>query len=500
MAINFVVNDTVRVVTSYVDITLRGANTLTTRSAVQLLGSLDDVALTVAAVGNIDNKSYIRLVPVDTSHPKYRSGAGVIVYFDTDAQLNNSLELDNSFYCDYLGKKVFNNTGSTLLKNSAVYYTGYNTTQRLPEVALASAAAPSTALFFGFLEEDIADQASGSCIVGGALVIDTGTMVVNDIVYLSDTLGAINPTSTQGTIAVVVGRVLTAGTTGSIQVAGQQVPTPSGGGGGMGVTGLQGGTGIKGCTGFQGDTGIQGDTGAQGETGIQGIQGTPGTPGTQGVTGFNGATGIKGCTGMQGNTGHQGDTGVQGPAGPIGSTGILGNTGAGIQGDTGVQGIQGDTGVQGIQGDTGVQGIQGDTGVQGDTGIEGQTGVSIVPSGTVSVLSTVDNLDLTVGATNFPVYSVPGGSSAVIMGIVMRITGANGITTEATVSAGWDPSTTDVFAPTFTTAVTALNDMWTLDSGAKSILGVAGATLLFGVTGMAGNTGFASVDIVGYEF
>lgn len=550
MAINFMVNDVVRVDQTYVDITLRKTNTRTSRAAASYLGYIRDIVLTVTATGNISGLSFIRLVPVDTTHPRYRGGSGVIVYFDSDEQLNNSLELANSFYCDYIGKKVFNNSGSTLNKGEVVYYTGYNATEGLPEVDLASAAATPTALFFGILEEDIDDQASGSCAIGGAVSIDTGSMSVNDLVYLSNTPGEINPTSSQGTVPVIIGRVLTTGTNGSIQINGQQMPSSGGGGGGaMGATGIQGPTGIQGNTGFQGDTGIQGNTGIDGATGIQGIAGTVGTPGTQGVTGFIGATGIQGDTGIQGSTGagvqgvtgFQGVTGTQGNQGDTGiqgTTGIQGNTGTGNQGNTGIQGTQGDqgdtgiaitgaTGIQGpggmmgdtgIAGITGLQGIQGNTGIDGETGVQGLTGIIGAPAqtgatgiqgltgiggvatGSISILATVDDLDLTIGANSFPVYSVPGGMSAVIQAIVYRLTTANGITTEATVSAGWDPSTTNVFTPQTTTAVTSANDLWTMDASAKSILGTAGSTLLFGVTGMAGNTGVGSVDIVGYEF
>lgn len=91
-----------------------------------------------------------------------------------------------------------------------------------------------------------------------------------------------------------------------------------------------------------------------------------------GLTGAQGSTGagIQGETGLQGS---QGDTGIQGSQGETGVQGLQGTTGVqGIQGTTGVQGSQGATGAQGstgLQGPTGIQGTQGNTGIQGSTGV-----------------------------------------------------------------------------------------------------------------------------------
>ena len=144
MAINFSVNDIVIVNQGYVSITLGALTSLTARNATSILGSFGRNILTVANTGNIDGKSFIRLVP-PTGHPKYNNGQGLNVFFENDEQLNDSLELSSAFFCDYLYKKVLNSSGSTLPKDSVVYQTGFDTTSQLPTVDLASAAAAPTA-------------------------------------------------------------------------------------------------------------------------------------------------------------------------------------------------------------------------------------------------------------------------------------------------------------------------------------------------------------------
>lgn len=619
MAINFSVNDVVRVVPSYVDITLKDAGR-TGKVAASVLGSLGRGTLTVTATGNLGTLSFIKLLPADDTVPGYRSGRGSIIYFSSDEQLNNSLELSNAFFCDSKSVEVYNDTGSTLSKGNVVYNVAYNATQQLPTVDLSNASAAPTALCFGILEEDIADGSSGSCIVSGSVIIDVGTMSVGDIAYLADTDGQINPTSSPGSISVPIGIVESTGTSGSISISGNQPFGAGGGGGSQGTTGLAGPQGDTGITGVTGIGGLQGDTGISGFTGLEGPAGAAGSPGSQGVTGFAGQTGVQGLqgatgsgglqgvTGLQGIQGTQGDTGIQGLQGAtgtgtqgdtgiagdqgatglgadgntglIGATGIQGlqgNTGTGVQGDTGLGangetgligatgitgnqgdtgitgntgmgtqgatgvgqtgiqgntglslqgvtglqgpgGMMGDTGIDGMQGDTGIQGNQGDTGltgdtgiqgltgilgsaVQGDTGIQGVTGVGSGGSGNVTTLATVDAIDAVLGATEIFLYNVPGASSAVVTQIVLRLTTADGITTPVTAAAGFGATpTSNVFAPTETTGVTATDDLWTFASSAKAVVGAGGATLTLGVTGMAGNTGIFSADVIGYEF
>ncbi len=174
--------------------------------------------------------------------------------------------------------------------------------------------------------------------------------------------------------------------------------TATGGGGGIGATGVQGpqgpqGIGSTGVQGPQGVTGPQGPQGPQGigSTGVQGPQGVTGPQGPQGPqgigsTGVQGPQGVTGPQGPQGigSTGVQGPQGVTGPQGPqgIGSTGVQGPQGVtgpqgpqGPTGSTGVQGPQGVTGPQGPQGPTGSTGVQGPQGPVGSTGVQGPQGV-----------------------------------------------------------------------------------------------------------------------------
>jgi len=437
MAINFSVSDIVVVSVSYVDITLKKVVTIVAKTAVATLGVLNKTPATVVETGISLGRSYLRVVPIDTGHTFYNGGVGINVLFDNDTQLNNSFELSNAFFCDYLGKKVFNDTGSTLPKGSAVFQSGFNIAGQLPEVSLASA------------------------------------MVQNDSVYLSNTPGGFNLTSTPGGISVILGQVSDVGSSGSFRINGQQLPAPTGGGSGsQGVTGLQGDTGIKGCTGL-GVTGIQGSTGAQGGTGLAGNPGAPGAPGSQGITGVQGNTGV----------GTQGDTGIQG------NTGVRGNTGVGTQGDTGIQGNTG------VRGNTGV-------GTQGNTGVQGVTGFGVAATGTVKVLATLSPLNFDAGATTINAYFTTPPANTVVTSLVVRLLDGNLITSAVTVSAGWSASTTNVFAPAELIGVTLMGDLWTFAASAKSVVGGEfGITGIFlvGVTGLVGNTGMFALDVIGYE-
>ena len=541
MTINFSINDTILVSRSYLGISLNNSSNAVTKNAGRALGPLGTALLTVADTGSINGQSYIRVVP-PVGHSKYKLGNGIIIYFNNDTQLNDSFEVASTFFCDYLAKKILNSSGVALTKGSLVYQTGFDTSANLPTMELSSAASAATAFIFGVLEEDIANGGSGSCLIGGAFTADTSAMILNDSVYLSDTPGAFNPTSVAGTIPIVVGQVINVGTEGAYKLNVSSISS-GGGGGSQGSTGLGGNTGVQGDTGIQGGTGIQGQTGVQGSTGLEGNAGASGTPGSQGVTGLLGASGatgvaIEGGTGIQGNTGFgvsgntglgiQGNTGIQGPGGLVGATGVQGITGfvgiTGLSGDTGVlgqTGIQGITGllgpaaqigatgvqgIQGTQGDTGIQGTQGDQGNTG-LGVQGATGIGAGAGGDgISVLSTLTNLNFDAGATTINAHFVAGDTSTVITSLVIRLLDAADITAVATVSAGWSPSTTDVFTPSELTSVDTTGDMWTFASSSKATIGGLGGAggstglLLVGVTGLVGSTGIFAIDVLGYEF
>ena len=125
MAIDFSVNDIVRVVASYVTITLNLLGT-TGKTAAAALGSLGSGPGTVTATGIFDGVRFIKILPQNTRVSGYRSGRGTIIYFSNDTQLNNSFELSTAFLCDIKCIKVQNNTAGTLSKSSVVYHTGSN--------------------------------------------------------------------------------------------------------------------------------------------------------------------------------------------------------------------------------------------------------------------------------------------------------------------------------------------------------------------------------------
>lgn len=526
MAIDFTIGDNVVVNNAYVVVSLAASNSLVLRNAVSSLGLIGSGVATVAAVGNYATGSqilsYIRLVPLNTGIQAYNNGSGIIVYFENDNQLNNSLELSTAFFPDVNTQRVFNATGSPLTKGSLVYNTGFDITQQLATVDLASAANANTAFFFGILLEDIAASSSGACLTQGAYQgLDTSSGSINQILYLSDTPGEFSLSA--GSNTAIIGRIQVVGTEGTIFLAGEFPLGQGGGGGSPGATGVAGNTGITGNTGLslQGATGLAGPGGSQGDTGLQGIQGGTGIQGLAGVTGLIGETGIQGLTGILGAS-VQGDTGIQGVTGIgiDGVTGLQGNTGiqgmqgvTGVVGDTGIQGLQGDTGIQGLQGvtgvigDTGIQGLQGDTGIQGlgDTGIQGLTGLQGITG--IGVAVSLERLNTTTvnmvtGATEVVIYNQGAGQGVVITQVVVRLTAANAITVVPTVGVGFNASGADnVFVPVALTGVTAVNDVWTFASTAKAVYAPGAATLLLGIdTGATGTTMLTSVDVVGYRF
>jgi hypothetical protein len=158
---------------------------------------------------------------------------------------------------------------------------------------------------------------------------------------------------------------------------------PAGSAGETGPAGATGPQGLTGSTGAIGAVGPAGPTGATGLTGPQGLTGAAGAIGATGPAGPAGSTGATGLTGPQGLTGAAGAIGATGPAGPAGSTGATGLTGpqgltgaAGAIGATGATGLQGPTGATGLTGPQGLMGLTGATGAAGATGPQGTTGAT----------------------------------------------------------------------------------------------------------------------------
>ena len=194
------------------------------------------------------------------------------------------------------------------------------------------------------------------------------------------------------------------GPTGPTGVEGPLGPTgPTGARGPIGAQGVTGPTGADGARGLVGPRGSTGPAGVAGPTGPQGIEGPQGDPGVplkilgtfdeitdlpqngvvfndaymvtedKNLYVYNGSTWVaRGrIIGLDGPTGPQGNVGFQGPTGPTGA--------AGINGEVGATGPTGPRGAAGIDGVTGPTGALGPTGATGAAGVDG-TGVTILGS------------------------------------------------------------------------------------------------------------------------
>jgi len=108
---------------------------------------------------------------------------------------------------------VINNTGTGLTKGQIIYQIGLDPILKIPDVALASAAAILTSAVFGFVgDNSIADGETGISIVAGRIAnIDTSSFTVGNTVFLSDTPGVIS--SSPGTIEVEVGDIVVSSST-----------------------------------------------------------------------------------------------------------------------------------------------------------------------------------------------------------------------------------------------------------------------------------------------
>lgn len=427
MAINFNPGDILVVKQTYVQHTLansspsipEGTRTKNIKAVLTMLGAFKHNPVEVLSTGSITGvtdegnsvqRSYIKIIPVDSSHPFYFGGAGVIYYWENDTTINDTFEFSTAFVKDNQSIRCLNTSGVTIFKGAVVYTTGFNASSNLPTVALASAASSNTLAAFGLAEEEILNNAFGTVIIDGHYQgLDTTSFNINDIVYLSDTPGAVS--ASQGTTPSIVGRVINVGSLdGAVAFRGI---IPLGQGVGGGGPGPQGATGISGTTGMAGGTGITGLTGVAGTQGTQGTQGTTGA-GVQGTQGVTGAMGL-GTTGVQGIQGVQG---TQGLTGLVGVTGVMGTDGV-----TGILGIDGTTGIQGV---TGILGIDGQTGITGETGIDGLQGVTGIGAGASSarIRDTFTGV-VTNGQTMFTLSMTPSDTTLVQMeinGVLYRST------------------------------------------------------------------------------
>jgi hypothetical protein len=256
MTISFSVNDILITNEAYIETMSTANSSILKKQAIQTLGILRCEPSTVTAVGNITfpPRSYIKLVPIDTSHRFYNRGKGVVIWFETDAQLNNSLEKSTAYIKDKCFTKVLNTSGSPILKEQLVRQNGFDVTMQLPTVELADATTLVNAVVLGVAVEDIANGSMGGILISGAYQTDTSAFSIGSQVFLSNTPGDIS--ITEGTEPTIVGRVLEADTPGAISFFSTMT---SGGGlpGEAGPTGIQGNTGIQGAPGTSGFTALE---------------------------------------------------------------------------------------------------------------------------------------------------------------------------------------------------------------------------------------------------
>lgn len=289
MAINFISGDEVVVSYAFAINTLATLTFPFVDQTTTGLGYLANKPCQVLSTGYVAVSgsilSHITLLPASRLNPAYNGGAGIILYFPDDTLLNNSFELATAFLEDTISDLALNLSGSIIPKYSLVRQTGFNVTQQLPTVGLASAASLLTSTVIGIALEDIGIGSTGTVLVEGSCQgIDTSLFALGGSVFLSDTPGAIS--TAPGTVSEEVAKVTTVGVTGAVFIRG------------VNSSGSKGSTGVNGVTGLVGFTGIQGNTGIQGDTGIIGITGLIGFTGIQGNTGIQGDTGIAGITGL----------------------------------------------------------------------------------------------------------------------------------------------------------------------------------------------------------
>ena len=133
------------------------------------------------------------------------AGAGTWTDTSVNTGTNKTLnDFTNTIGADDIHIEVYNNTGTGFAKGDAVYISGWNIPNSLPEVTIADASSGVGNDAIGLCNEAIANGASGAAILSGELTgIDTTLVTTDgDSVWLSNvgtttnTLTATKPTGT----------------------------------------------------------------------------------------------------------------------------------------------------------------------------------------------------------------------------------------------------------------------------------------------------------------
>lgn len=123
-----------------------------------------------------------------------------------------------------------------------------------------------------------------------------------------------------------------------------------------------------------------------------------------------------------------------------------------------------------------------------------------IPSTFVHRLSETTGIDAkTTGTTNL--YTVPASTTTIVLGAVVRVTAASGITVAATAGIGIAAGEDDIFASEALTDLLAVGDVWVFSSQGIIVDGNATEVIKFGIdTAATGTSQTLAVDLIGYEF
>jgi len=144
--------------------------------------------------GTLDGNLMSGTTPVlfDIAFPRNATPAVSSIFWEAD---NETATIQLHADCDLpIGlrelRRVYNPTGSTMLKGSAVYTNGIGGTPTVVAVALAQANATATSIVLGVLSDDIEATHTGFCTVRGHVCIDTSAFdgAAGDSLYLSETV------------------------------------------------------------------------------------------------------------------------------------------------------------------------------------------------------------------------------------------------------------------------------------------------------------------------
>ena len=144
--------------------------------------------------GTLDGNLMSGTTPVlfDIAFPRNATPAVGSIFWEAD---NETATIQLHADCDLpIGlrelRRVYNPTGSTMLKGSAVYTNGIGGTPTVVAVALAQANATATSIVLGVLSDDIEATHTGFCTVRGHVCIDTSAFdgAAGDSLYLSETV------------------------------------------------------------------------------------------------------------------------------------------------------------------------------------------------------------------------------------------------------------------------------------------------------------------------